>query len=80
MVKENIVELCINWHKIAANAGVSFFTALTAYSFAGGSIELSLYSALVVAVITGGLAFFKEYQIQAEPEKPSKTLANLVLF
>lgn len=53
---------CLNWNKIIANAGVAFFSTLSATSIAG---NVSLEASAISAIILAGLAFFSEMQIES---------------
>jgi len=59
---------CINWMRIIANGGVSFFTAGIAAIGAGVAEEERIKVALFVALLQGGLAFFLELKKEAEGE------------
>ena len=60
-IKQQVV--CINWNKIFANAGVAFFSTMTATGLTGSpSLEASALSAIFLA----GLAFFTELKVESE--------------
>ena len=56
----------INWYRIVANGGVSFFTAAIAALGAGLPEEERFKVAVFVAVMQGGLAFMLELKKEAE--------------
>jgi len=54
----------INWNKICANAGMSFFTSLAANIGIGNFYAFE--TSIIIAVITAGLAFFTEMKFQCD--------------
>ena len=59
----------MNLYKILANAGISFFTTLSATALTG---HAELIAALISAAILGGLAFFTEMKLECDEGIPSK--------
>jgi len=53
----------INWTRIIACGGVSFFTSMAA-NLATGNIN-SLETSILIAFITGGLALFTELKLES---------------
>ena len=54
----------INWNRIIANAGVAFFTSLTANVATGNFYALE--TSFLTAFIFAGLAFFTELKTESE--------------
>jgi len=55
-----IMKTCINWNRIVANAGIAFFTTLTATQFT--SVEAGIYA----GILTAGLVFFTELKTESD--------------
>jgi hypothetical protein len=55
---------CMNWNRIIANAGLAFFTSLTANIATGNAFALETSS--LMALIMAGLAFFTEMKLETE--------------
>lgn len=61
----------INWNKIIANAGLAFFTSMTA-NIVIGNID-ALATSAIVSALYAGLAFFTEMKIETEGGLIGKT-------
>lgn len=53
----------INWNRIAANAGLAFFTTLAATLLTG---DANYLVSIINAVIMSGVAFFTELKTESE--------------
>lgn len=67
------------WLRLLGNAGVSFFTSLSAMTLVDVGDGRALYAAFLVAGIQAGLVFFKDMRDAAEKRKP-KDHPFLTLF
>ena len=61
--------------KIASNAGIAFFTTLSATALTGGA---EINAALISAAILAGLAFFTEMKLECGDEGTLSRVQSLV--
>ena len=69
---------CINWVKIVANCGLSFFLSLIANITTGNTNALE--TSLLIAFLYAGLAFFTELKLESEGMTPIQSAISKSLI